>query len=203
MNIVDKIRAAYLRCGSFSCKGELSRRIFQSPSPSKQIHVRILFARPDALRIEWFELSLARRPKAHLIVAKNRTAYRFDPEEGRWQKEDSVHLALAADAGISAGISSFIPSLLLGSHDFPELGKVARTDDVTFCGKPALKLTMIMPRENKTTMIVSEREHSILKVIENFSISTSAVESVTTYSQIRWNPAIRNRNCVFDMSPVR
>src|SRR5437868_5658829 len=111
MITLQDIRTSYRNCHSFACDIEFLRRFHRTPIREEKKWAKLLFKRAQTLDIEWADVA---EPQPHRLIWKDGRAIRYQPNEDRWQEEESVEMALAADAGISGGVAYFIPSLLLG-----------------------------------------------------------------------------------------
>jgi hypothetical protein len=123
----------------------------------------------------------------HCIIDEADNAKRYIPSEDRWQEEPSIELALAAEAGISGGLSYFVPSLLLGLDDFLKFTATESEPDLVIDKRPCRALTGVTESGSRVRVVILRTPICILQVTERFSIRTGEVEQVTTYSELEWN----------------
>src|SRR2546421_11245022 len=124
MITLQDIRASYRNYTEFSCQIDFVRRFYRNPVREERKWGKLRFERPQTLEMEWADDVPNREGKIHRILWKEGKAIRYRPSEDAWQEEESIEVALGAEAGISGGLTYVIPSLLLCLDDFLQMESI-------------------------------------------------------------------------------
>lgn len=184
MELIEEVKRAYAECAGFSCRSVFERHFRGDPPRTVKHQAVVLFARPDNLRVEWIK-----EPDKHrlrCIVASGPKISTFDEGDGGWADAGSLRDAIAEQAGVSGGLAAFIPSLLLGWDDFIAFEELRREPDTVFKGQHCLCLAG-RRADRRTDLTICSKRYAILRMVDNYAISTCDVEEITTHSSIQWD----------------
>ena len=116
---------------------------------------------------------------------------RYDPEDQKWGREKSILMAIAAGAGISGGLASFVPLLLVRYPFLRRIYKIKGEDQVSYHPHGFWIACRCRGSRQEIHFLIAKEDFSILQVKEYSSISTGEVEQVTRYRKILWNPELK------------
>lgn len=191
----------YASCRSFRCEATMVRYFRTPPRRSVRFRVAIVFRKPRDIKVDWDTEPYEDANNHHCIVAVNGKAFRYESARGEWSREDSIEMALAAEAGISGGLASFIPAFLLGLDDLlAPANSYIQAPDVKLEGQPCFTLLSSTDGGGTRRITVAKHGLAILEVTERFQISSGEVEVRTRYTNIRWNPPLESCDSVFALT---
>ena len=181
-SVIDKVRQAYATFRTFRCRGTLRRTIETDTRIESEFGMRLGFARPKNMFLEWWSKE-ARENKRRTVIATEAGFTECSFYDFEWERGDDVEDILASHAGISQGLSSQIPSLLLGLEYyrlFDGIERVERISDQLGDGYLLSGGDSACGRSVR----VRAADWVVLGVKERFHIATGRVECESEYTDI-------------------
>jgi hypothetical protein len=113
--LLKKVTDAYKTASSFSCLGQYENDL-QTAHPVKLMGTfKILFVRPAEIRIDWSDTKMGGEVVTNSIFTQGSSILFYWGLLGKVAAQKDMEAALSTAAGISHGLSYFVPSLLRGS----------------------------------------------------------------------------------------
>lgn len=137
-NIINNMFKVYSRLDSYQDEGIL---ITTNDEPTggtiEKMPFNTFFKRPNLFRFEWTEFLITKLGRKHVIWFNGNEAFTYW-EPDRYEKEESLQLAVAGATGVSYGTVNTVSDLLspdeFGSSTLKRLMKVSLSGEETFEG---------------------------------------------------------------------
>ena len=175
--ILHRMLEAYRTAPAFACKGTYVDSDEASPGRPERRTVRMIFSRPERLRLAWTETDSHGKTTTNVIFNRQGKTYFHWESLGRDDHYADLRETIAACAGISLGLSYELPALLLlGPSDdigFVSLRRLpdARSEDGHACWRLAARTKQGEQRE----MLIDRKSNALRQLME-----LTTVEPVTT-----------------------
>jgi len=182
--VILKTIGAYNNASSFQCDGILQGKINSGTiTQMEEKRVKILFVRPQQLRVEWNNLSSG-DSNTNFIVAAGSGIYLYLSSSPKPLKSASLSAAIGTTAGISSELSSFIPRLLLGDNNSIHLTKVDEFREIEIDGRKHFFLVGINSVERRIELAIDQETYAISEVKETFSVKGDELQKQLDKAQI-------------------
>lgn len=116
--LLQKVTDAYKNAPSFSCEGKYEDNLQTAQSVDLMGNFKILFSRPDYLRVDWTEVMTGGKVFTNSIFTKDNGLFFYWDRKAKWAPQKNMGYAMAINSGNSHRISYEIPSLLLGEGGY-------------------------------------------------------------------------------------
>ena len=182
-SVVEKVRQAYAGFKTFRCCGTLRRMIETEVRIESEFGMRLGFARPRNLFLEWWSKE-ARENKRRMVIATEAGFMEYSYYDLEWEQGNDVEDILASHAGISQGLSSQLPSFLLGLEYYRLFDRIEGVDRVL--EQPGEFYLLYGGNETCGLSIrIRAVDWVILEVKEWFPIALGRVWTETEYTDIQ------------------
>ncbi|MES2309080.1 MAG: hypothetical protein V4507_09495 [Verrucomicrobiota bacterium] len=156
--IFNRVKEKYSKCQTFEGIGTLERKSPDFTDGDYISNFLIRFSRPDKIRVDWEKGIFHKQGKDSIYTEDGKissTGILFN-------RFKSIEDAIGTDAGISGGISYFIPMLLLGKNGYLEHWAIVRKKDKVEAGKECYVIEVESKGYGIFTLDVSKNDFSIL-----------------------------------------
>ncbi len=178
--ILHSLVSAYASCRTFRCLATLRRRIATDSVTESLFRMRLAYAKPQQVFLEWW-LDAPKSQKCHTLIATDDAIVRCYWGTPEWQREASIEDAIASYAAISSGLTLHLPSLLLGCENYRLFEKVEKQAR-QLQGLYHVAGTALGDIER--SVIVRPSDGMIVQMLERYSIPGGIVECQSEYSDI-------------------
>lgn len=179
-DVLPQVIHAYASCRTFRCSAQLTRRITTDTTTESRFMMRLAYARPQRLFLQWW-LDDHKDSKHHTLIANDGIIVRHSWSELAWQCEAAISDALASYAGISCGLALHIPSLLTSYDDYSLFARVDRqvmqTDQIYVISGAARG-------DIERNVVVRATDMAIIRMQEKYAIPNGTVESESEYHKV-------------------
>lgn len=185
--IFERARQKYATCKTFSCHGTFQQTSDAPFASTDDRTFLIRFARPGQIRVDWTRSRfMGFGTETESIYTDGGTIYSQATFEKSPKPYDSIHSAIGVDAGISAGISYLIPSLLIGEDGYLSHWTISRGADTTIDGRVCYSVSLETKGFGIYTFDIAKDDSAILRATQ---VSDAAVVNAQRERAHKENPA--------------
>lgn len=186
MSKADEILALvaqnYATCKRFRCHAELNRQIVTDCAIKSCFKMRLDFVRPQQFFLHWWQES-KHDFKQHTLIAKDDIVLRHAWEDSIWSREEKLEDAIASHTGISSGLVTHVPCLLLQLLDYSLLDRVGEMEELSIGQESAYLISGISHAGFKTKLKI-RADGMITEMHESFGSPGSHCDMMTKYEDI-------------------
>lgn len=172
--IFEKVKEKYSTCKTFECSGTHEHKSQNLLSNDYTSRFLIRFSRPDKIRIDW--------EKGIFHYLGGESIYTSDGKicstDNIFSSFKSVEDAIGTNAGVSNGISYFIPNLLLGKNGYLSYWTILREKDTTVDSKECYVIKIESKGFGIFTMNVNKEDFSILSSVQEMNANVATAQRV-------------------------
>lgn len=188
--LLEKVKARYATCQTFSCQGSLTTvsNLLNQPQPFKaEKKFSIRFARPGLLRVDWLEPSASSfTPIACSLYTLNKKYYGISSFQRTPQHFATMEEGIAAYAGISGGATYGIPFLLLGQKGYFSNSTCRLAPDSRVQGRRCFTLQVTDQLTGAWTLSIDKTDCAILRSRQVHTISTDEMKKIRAETRETW-----------------
>ncbi len=181
--IFEKVKEKYSSCKTFECSGTHKHKSLDLISNDYTSSFLIRFSRPDKVRIDW-EKGIFHNLGGESIYTSNGKIYSTDDTYSSFK---TIEDAISTNAGVSNGISYFIPNLLLGKVGYLNLWTILREKDTTVDSKECYVIKIESKGFGIFTLNVNKEDFSILSSVQEMNANVATAQRVRANQEnSRW-----------------
>ena len=174
--VLEKMMETYKTCSSFACEGEYNALFSTTYYHKDKKTVKIVFSRPNLFRLDWTEIRAGGEELTNSIYTKDGQLYFYWATFDEYKKMSSIKNAIAENAGISSGLSSLIPTILINPEWGKDLKSVKLESEFDLDGEKCYRVVGTGPLDRETEFAISKNTFAILQVKEKFVVSAKGTE---------------------------
>lgn len=172
--LFNKMLDSYKKESFFSCKGEVGTGM--SGSQIRDIKkFELSFVRPDKFNLEFVGNNPAnQQPRTNKIFTLFGKVYSQVDPATQPKEEISLYEALKNNSGVSAGVSVFVPFLLLGTNFF-SLDGITQKPDTQVDGVKCFHFSAMTVQKQPVEVFVDQQHFVILKLQRTFKVDSKRI----------------------------
>ena len=132
--ILERMYTMYSEAKSFSADAEYYSETSHKPPMTDKRTMSLIYKKPDHLKLSWTEIQMGGALIRNTIFTRDGELFFYWQLFNEYRKEESIFKSIGAAAGISRGLSMYLPSLLIGAKEYMELANVKTRDDKNING---------------------------------------------------------------------
>ena len=172
--IFEKVKEKYSNCKTFECSGTHEHKSPDLMSSGYTSSFLIRFSRPDKIRIDW-EKGIFSEQGGESIYTSDGKIYSTDDTYSSFK---TIEDAISTNAGVSNGISYFIPNLLLGKVGYLSYWTITREKDAAVDSKECYVIKIESKGYGIFTLNVNKADFSILSSVKVMDSKVATAQRV-------------------------
>lgn len=143
---------------------------------------KLFFNRPNQFRFEWIDYGSQRNGRLRIVWSEGKETFTYW-EPDKYEKEESLEMAIAGATGVSSGAAYHIPNLLMPEMDgwvTTDLKKTTLLGEEMFEGELCYRIKGFDPRQNVNEVWIGKRDFLVRKLTSHstFEDFTSVQEEI-------------------------
>lgn len=202
VEILRHSQAAYRDCATCTVEGEHRSVFGPTGKQTQDKSINLLFSRPDHLfRFDWTQTDPQGQPSTQSIFTREGKTYFYWGALHRCESRRDLAEALGAYAGISSGLTSFLPQLLQGAAWPLTVKQPTLRPEETLDDHPCYVVAGTGRRgDDKLEIAVDKADFSVRRVKEHYTVK--AVSHAQMVDQLKeTNPALAAQLAAIPPSP--
>ncbi len=189
-DLLEKVKARYATCQTFSCQGSLTTvsNLLRRPQPFKtEKKFSIRFQRPASLRVDWLEPSASSfTPVACSLYTQNKKYYGITSFQRTPQRFATLEEGIESYAGISGGVTYGIPFLLLGKKGYFSNSTCRLGSDTRINGHPCRTLHVTDQLTGTWVLFIDKADTAILRSRQVHEITAGEIKKIRAETRRTW-----------------
>ncbi len=201
--LLQKVKARYASCAGFKAEGETktTSNMMGKENPHRsEKRFGIWFKRPDLLRVDWSEPSMASfTPVVCSLYTENGKYFGVSSFKRTPEEFNSLDMGMGAYAGISGGTTYLIPSMLLGKTGYFTEAAAEILPDVKINGEDCSVLEFTDKRTGKWTVTINKDTLAIVECRQIKTITAEQSKAMMEEAKAR----MKDKHIPFPMAPAQ